>query len=733
MANIDMDSPAPPQSPPTPAPSPTPAHRRPARGPAGRSHASSTTGPPPASPPPHAFALPAWHKGGPRPEPDEDADEMEAFIRSAKCYFLGLSHARDRRRFMAEMLDLCDSQLLSFVNEFIGPRLKKDPFSVMPNELCLRILSFIDDPTTLARASQVSSRWHELLNDDLTWKLLCEKHAYRRDSIEDATTVNSPDRADDSHLLTARAFVSPDLRDVSRLSASAGATTPSLADSTDSDSCSRPRKRQKARSYRSHFKRKYLVDAAWRKGGKSITHHVTPDQAVVTSLHMTDKYIVVALDNAKIYIYAPDGTFLRSLKGHMMGVWAMVPSGDTLVSGGCDRDVRVWDMDTGKSLHKMRGHTSTIRCLKMYDARTAISGSRDTTVRVWDIERGEVKHVLQGHSASVRCLAIHGERLVSGSYDTTARVWNVPEARCEHVLSGHFSQIYAIAFDGRRVVTGSLDTSVRVWDPATGACLTTLQGHTALVGKLQMRGDTLVTGGSDGSIRVWSLTRYQPIHRLVAHDNSITSLQFDDKRIVSGGSDGCVKIWDLHSGALIRELGHTADAIWRVAFREETAVTMVTRSGRTYMEVWDFSAPEDTVADEADYLYRRRRIQPARTRGAPLASVAAAAGAPQDLPSSAPTVNVDSLPPLAPTTAVVASPALRAISGMPTASTSRSSPRPSSAPTSTPPTHPTEPAPLSASSAAMPSRGRASTTMQAVLGSAGYFIGSDYDMQDASS
>lgn len=403
-----------------------------------------------------------------------------------------------------------------------------------------------------------------------------------------------------------------------------------------------------------------------------MTRHVTPDQAVVTSLHLTDKYIVVALDNAKIHIFSPDGTFLRSLKGHVMGVWAMVPWGDILVSGGCDRDVRVWNMETGQSLHKMRGHTSTIRCLKMYDSKTAISGSRDTTLRVWDIEKGEVINVLQGHTASVRCLAIHGDIMVSGSYDTTARVWNIPEARCEHVLTGHFSQIYAIAFDGQRVVTGSLDTSVRVWDPNTGSCLATLQGHTSLVGKLQMRGDTLVTGGSDGSIRVWSLSRCEPIHRLVAHDNSITSLQFDSTRIVSGGSDGCVKIWDLETGALVRELGQNADAVWRVAFEEEKAVTMATRGGRTYMEVWDFSAPED---HDDDAYRERRRLEEARAN----------APDPAQEESFEPTSTS-----LQQTTEIV----------LPTV---------------------------------IPASRQTDTSLQAVLGSAGYLTASDYDMPDVSS
>lgn len=90
-----------------------------------------------------------------------------------------------------------------------------------------------------------------------------------------------------------------------------------------------------------------MVETAWRSGGRVIAKHITPDHGVVTSLHLTPDYIVIALDNAKIHVFDADGHILRTLSGHVMGVWAMVPWGDTLVSGGCDRDVRVWNMATG--------------------------------------------------------------------------------------------------------------------------------------------------------------------------------------------------------------------------------------------------------------------------------------------------------------------------------------------------------------------------------------------------
>ena len=114
-------------------------------------------------------------------------------------------------------------------------------------------------------------------------------------------------------------------------------------------------------THRSHFKHRYLVESAWRKGGQITARHITPDQGVVTSLHLTKKYIIVALDNAKIHVFNVKGDHQRTLTGHVMGVWAMVPWDDILVSGGCDRDVRVWNMDTGyvEDMFKWFSHQRT--------------------------------------------------------------------------------------------------------------------------------------------------------------------------------------------------------------------------------------------------------------------------------------------------------------------------------------------------------------------------------------
>ena len=193
-----------------------------------------------------------------------------------------------------------------------------------------------------------------MLSDDITWKRLCEKHDYRRrlsvkDERYDITTSPlsmSAIRPQAFPLLSrdnnGNRSSMPPFGSSSAISPSSHISSRSFDSSSALVSFRPP-----MASHKSYFRQRYLVENAWKHGGQNIARHITQDQGVVTSLHLTPKYIVVALDNAKIHVFDTDGNNQKTLQGHVMGVWAMIPWGDTLVSGGCDRDVRVWDMSTG--------------------------------------------------------------------------------------------------------------------------------------------------------------------------------------------------------------------------------------------------------------------------------------------------------------------------------------------------------------------------------------------------
>ncbi|KAI7874988.1 WD40 repeat-like protein [Lichtheimia hyalospora FSU 10163] len=491
-------------------------------------------------------------------------DEQLECIRHIKTSFQQLT-PQQKQFLLYEIINCCDSSQLTYLNSLIAPRLKIDFLKELPIEISLHVLSFIDDPKTLARASCVSTFWNSLLKDEATWKSLCMKHQYRRrnSSICGGELLNPPTQ---------------------RLNF----------------------------SYREYFKRKYNIAAAWEHGGHVKVIDDGFGDVLATSLQFDEKYIVVGCENFRIEVFdTQTARKVRTLTGHEGGVWALQFKGGSkhdpnrvLVSGGCDRDVRVWDLETGQLRHILRGHTSTVRCLKMKDKRITVTGSRDATMRVWDIERGVQLHLLQGHQNSVRCLDISGDMVASGSYDTTARLWDLRTGRCLHVLVGHYSQIYAIAFDGQKVVTGSLDSNIRVWSPETGQCLATLNGHTSLVGQLQLNGNMLISGGSDGCLRVWDLKHYECVNRISAHDNSVTCLQFDDRRMVSAGNDGRVKLWDIRQGRFVRNISHPAKTVWKVQFSDTKAVVLMQRAlannparNKTVMEVHDFNI-HDNVQEQ---------------------------------------------------------------------------------------------------------------------------------------
>ena len=66
------------------------------------------------------------------------SDEEDAFLQQSKQLFGALGKG-EQERFLVGLLNSCDKQRLSFVHEFVCSKLKRDPFQMFPNELCLRV------------------------------------------------------------------------------------------------------------------------------------------------------------------------------------------------------------------------------------------------------------------------------------------------------------------------------------------------------------------------------------------------------------------------------------------------------------------------------------------------------------------------------------------------------------------------------------------------------------------
>jgi WD40 repeat protein len=70
------------------------------------------------------------------------------------------------------------------------------------------------------------------------------------------------------------------------------------------------------------------------------------------------------------------------------------------------------------------------------DGRTLVSGGGDWTIWVWDVQVGRVQHVMSEHTKEVSALAFHpaGGTLASACYNGAIKVWDVASGTCLQTL-----------------------------------------------------------------------------------------------------------------------------------------------------------------------------------------------------------------------------------------------------------------------------------------------------------
>ncbi|PQE08339.1 sulfur metabolite repression control protein [Rutstroemia sp. NJR-2017a WRK4] len=102
------------------------------------------------------------------------------------------------------------------------------------------------------------------------------------------------------------------------------------------------------------------------------------------------RYILTgALDNNLRLWCVSTGRCLKTLFGHVEGVWAL--AGDTLrvVSGAQDMMTKVWDARTGKCERTFTGHRGPVTCIGLSDSKMC-TGSEDCEVRLYSFKGDEV-------------------------------------------------------------------------------------------------------------------------------------------------------------------------------------------------------------------------------------------------------------------------------------------------------------------------------------------------------
>jgi len=288
-------------------------------------------------------------------------------------------------------------------------------------------------------------------------------------------------------------------------------------------------------------------------------------------LHQPYHYLEVRSPIEQI-AYSPDGSLLAVasheglyvcdtytwseprllMEGYILSV-AFSPDGMLLASGGRDKIVHLWELQSGNQV-ELKGHEGSILSVRFSpDSQAFVSGSRDDTVRFWSIEHKEEIGRLQlgewGYAYSLayrhdgRMLAIGGYNtiflcdphkqqvlatlhqrdkidvelwilcvefssdgtvLASCSGDNVVSLWNVAELRRTEMLR-HNGNVHFVSFtpSGRQLAFGGWGRIIRVYDMVTEEIVYWEGSWRISSGALGPDGGTLATASSDGIISFW--------------------------------------------------------------------------------------------------------------------------------------------------------------------------------------------------------------------------------------
>lgn len=378
--------------------------------------------------------------------------------------------------------------------------------------------------------------------------------------------------------------------------------------------------------------------------------------------------IAISPDQRLLAIGCYDGTLylhdlhqrreIRSWTAHGIRVIKMDFSADgsRLATTDAYRQVRIWDVSTGKQLHELEGQwsldfasradvfayrnqrsvvivsgtgqpdeldTQVIEnadprhvfavCLSPDGKRIATAG-RSGGVKIWDAKTLELQKQLR-EDEWIWSLdwSPQGDFLATGSGGGKIRIWETTEWEDFVETDGHANTVFAIGFSpsGESLASGSTDHTCRVWDVSTGELSQMLVGHSGEVTSLAYTdgGERLLTASIDGSLKHWTLEDWRA-RDVLEHPGPVSSANFspDGESLITSCDDGKLRVFDVRSGQRRHVIDAHRDAAYSaqyLPFRGGQAIVSIGGDGR--LRFWDAKSFQlqkemESIADINDPL-----------------------------------------------------------------------------------------------------------------------------------
>jgi len=229
------------------------------------------------------------------------------------------------------------------------------------------------------------------------------------------------------------------------------------------------------------------------------------------------------------------GNTARRFVGHTKEVLSVAFSADNrqIVSGSRDRTIRLWNtLAKCKYVLEENCHTHWVSCVKFSPNNAnpqtpiVVSGGWDKLVKVWDLNSCQLLKDLTGHTKYLNSVAVSpdGSLCASGGADGNAMLWDLNEGKYLYSLEAG-DIIYALCFSPNRYwLCAATAKSIKIWDLETKIIVADLTsnaenffGTSKSIPRVacislawSADGRTLFSGYTDNLIRVWTVREFNP-------------------------------------------------------------------------------------------------------------------------------------------------------------------------------------------------------------------------------
>lgn len=180
-----------------------------------------------------------------------------------------------------------------------------------------------------------------------------------------------------------------------------------------------------------------------------IFHAIFTDRVIkapeeVHSVVATESCLVLGLRSGKIMLKIIEENIDEMIEAHAAAVNILIISDDNkyIISGGQDRKIIVWNLDTFEQEASLPGHDAVVTSLTTKNG-FLYSGSVDQTVKMWILETKDFANEVKFDS-SVCIVKATDEYLIVGCDDGSIRVHTIENLELKFALTGHEDAVWTV-------------------------------------------------------------------------------------------------------------------------------------------------------------------------------------------------------------------------------------------------------------------------------------------------